>query len=190
MSDKSKEHRDAIVAYRKIIQVYDECDAVISPSMDARKDLSAEIMRLHLCIQFGIDLPLNNSLWCSLSDFEAVGLFPPCEISWPDTDSHPENEWLYVVRFPTGPYFLGEQYPQKYFAAMFNELRGLGPAFIDSHNRSLYFRPPIVDLRANVLEIINRYKDGEAENYKAMRAEALRAELALLEADEEVTDNA
>lgn len=185
MSDKmEKSYQAKINAYRKIIQVYDEHEATISPSMNAKKDLLNEVSRLHLCILFGIDLPLHNSNWCSLSKFEIVGLFPPCEISWPDTHNHPENEWLYGVKFPEGPYSLGEHYPKKYFNAMFDELRGLGPAFVDSHNNSLYFRPPIIDLRAAVSEIINRYKSGAAENYKAMRAEELRAELALLDADQ------
>ena len=137
---------------------------------------------------FGVgirDLRSNGYKHFKISDERTVTFFKKGNISWSDDDSQPEDEWLYIINFSTGPYFFGQEYLVDYFNLFFEELKNYGPAFSDSRNHSLYFRP---DEARAVHEayngIVEKYFNGYNVAEKRARLEKLRAELEKLEEQE------
>src|SRR5690554_8079169 len=103
-------------------------------------------------------------------------------ISWSDDGRQPENEWLYVISFPTGPYVFGEEYPEETFRAFFAELKQFEPKYCDTANKTLYFAPDKAKaVYESFWEIYNRYKAMVDSELKKKRKAELLEELKRLE---------
>lgn len=104
------------------------------------------------------------------------------EISWPDGGEQPNNEWLYVVKFPTGAYIFGEGYPTEVFNTFFNELKGFNPKYIDTANSALYFDGKNAgEVYSNLKDIYLKYKAEVQKELDRKRIAKLKAELEKLE---------
>lgn len=140
--------------------------------------------------KFGFELPhdSDSSNYIEL-DYDGNRVVMYClenrqYISWSDDGKKPSNEWLYVIRFPTGAYYFGDHYPEEVFKAFFNELKEYKPKYSDTRNRTLYFSPDnAVVIHAVFKDIVKKYADKSAEEYKRQKAEKLRKELEALEND-------
>lgn len=103
-------------------------------------------------------------------------------ISWSDDGRQPENEWLYVISFPTGPYIFGGEYPEETFRAFFAELKQFEPKYCDTANKSLYFAPDKAKaVYESFWEIYNRHKAMADSELKKKRKVELLEELKRLE---------
>lgn len=103
-------------------------------------------------------------------------------ISWSDDGRQPSNEWLYIISFSTGAYYFGDHYPEETFNEFFNELKEYNPKYSDTRNRTLYFSPEnAITIHAVFEDIVKKYAELSAEEYKKQKAEKLRKELEELE---------
>ena len=160
----------------------------IDSSVDIRHILKTLIQQEEISAEFGVEIPSYHgygSDWYKLSDFQAIGLYGEDRnrtISWSDDDSQPENEWLYVICFPTGAYIFGKEYPTKTFNNFFNELKHFEPKYIDSMNHVLYFTSEkSASVHAAFPEIFRRYKALVDVELKGKRVKALQDELERLQ---------
>jgi hypothetical protein len=103
-------------------------------------------------------------------------------ISWSDDGRQPEDETLLAIRFSTGAYIFGEDYPESLFNDLFIELKSFAPKYSDSHNHCLYFSIENAKFVFNQFNsILAKYNQLNKEDYKKRRAEKLRKELEQLE---------
>jgi len=179
-----------IEAYKAILATVDDCIAAtaIDSSVDIRSNLKLLIKLEEISAEFGVEIPSYygyGSDWYKLSDFQTIGIHGEAHrrtISWSDDDSQPENEWLYVICFPTGAYIFGQEYPTKTFQAFFNELKQFEPKYIDSANKALYFTSEkSAAVHAAFPEILQRYKGLVDAELKEKRVKALQDELEKLQ---------
>ena len=104
------------------------------------------------------------------------------EISWPDGGEQPSNEWLYVVKFPTGAYIFGEDYPKETFNAFFSELKAFNPKYTDTANSALYFDGKNAgEVYRNLKDIYLKHKAEVQKELDKKRIAKLKAELEKLE---------
>lgn len=125
---------------------------------------------------------LSGSRWVEISDNLAAAPFKEGSISWPDDDRQPSGEYLLCLRFSTGAYFFGEDYPTDLFQEFWRELVTLGPEYTDTQNHCLYFTPErggVVTQRLGPLvsEYRRRYEGQKTQR----RIEQLKAEIVKLE---------
>jgi hypothetical protein len=149
-------------------------------------DVTVELKRLKKEQMFGFDVHADDR-YC-MRDREGIYFFGEGKgsISWEDNRKKPVDEWLYEIHFPTGAYIFGEHYPKELFNAFFDELKTYNPAFLDSHNNCLYFRPANAKVVFDALPtILEKYYKRVNEDAKRMRIEALKAELERLKEEEE-----
>jgi hypothetical protein len=107
-------------------------------------------------------------------------------ISWPDNDKQPKNEWLFSISFSTGAYIFGEDYDgqKQLFQDFFNELKSYNPDYLDSMNKSLYWKlenaKPIFD---KFYTILKKYQELNIADLKRREANKLREKLAKLDSE-------
>lgn len=179
-----------IEAYKAILATVDSCLAAtqIDRIVEFRSELKSLIRLEELSAEFGVEIPRYcgyGNCWYKLSEFQAIGFYGGDQnrtISCSDDGSQPENEWLYVIRFPTGAYIFGQGYPTKTFQKFFNELKQFGPKYIDSANRALYFTSEkSASIHAALPEIFKRYKGLVDAELKEKRVKVLQDELEKLQ---------
>jgi len=149
-------------------------------SLDTRRVIKNRIDYLNVCEMFDIDFGKTGYVVCSnftVGDFGRVLLGPT--ITWSDDGKQPkENEYLYMLSFPTGPYIFGNHYPQELFKEMFEELCGYNPKYKDTNNKNLYFSPENAkNIHADIDSILVEYRRKDKEYSKQRRKEELEAEL-------------
>ena len=176
--------------YKKILAVVNEC-ATVDNSMRLC-DIEYAIKADELHEEFGFE-GMGQYLYSDyvkVSDYEFIAKYGEDynrTISWSDDGRQPDNEWLYVISFPTGAYVLGyypNDYPKDTFNTFFNELKKYAPKYIDTENHSLYFSAYNAKIaHNNFYEIFNKYKNLAAAENKKRRAEKLRKELEELEVE-------
>lgn len=82
-------------------------------------------------------------------------------ISWEDDDRVPSKGWYLIVRFPAGAYILGDDYDelQILFKKMLKEIKSYDPDYIDSVNKSFYWKIENArPMHENIREIFNKYR--------------------------------
>jgi hypothetical protein len=156
---KLKELKKLEAYYKKNKTLFD----MVSPDLEYK--LQAKIQWAFVEEELGIPLPLASSLQTHTkfrnTDLEFIGFYgkDAGSISWEVNDKTPDNEWLYVIRFPTGAYFFGQEYPITLFKEFFNELIALNPKYLDVANSSLYFGKENAKVAYEAFpEILSRYK--------------------------------
>lgn len=98
-------------------------------------------------------------------------------ISWSDDGSQPcenSNEWLLVIKFPTGAFIFGDHYPVETFRAFFTELKAFSPKYCDSNNHALYFSS---ENAAKVVEAFYDIKASYSEQSRLEMVEKKRRDL-------------
>ena len=150
------------------------------PSLDTRTDIQNRIDYLNVCEMFDIDFGKTGYVVCSnftVGDFGRVLLGPT--ITWSDDGKQPkENEYLYMLSFPTGAYIFGDHYPEELFREMFKELCEYDPKYKDTANKNLYFSPENAkNIHADIDSILVEYRRKDKEYSKQRRKEELEAEL-------------
>ena len=179
-----------IEAYKTILATMDNCIAAtqINSSVDIRSNLKSLIQLEEISAEFGVEIPSYYGYggdWYKLSDFQTIGFYGEDRnrtIAWSDDDSQPEDEWLYVIYFPTGAYIFGQEYPTKTFQAFFNELKQFEPKYIDSVNKALYFTSEkAASIHTAFPEILQRHKGLVDAELKEKRVKALQDELEKLQ---------
>ena len=179
-----------IEEYKKILAVVNECTK-LDNSMRLC-DIEYAIKAEELYEEFGFE-GMGQCLYSDyvkVSDYEFIAKYGEDynrTISWSDDDRQPDDEWLYVIRFTTGAYVLGDypnDYPKDAFNTFFNELKKYTPKYVDTANKCLYFSASNAKIaHNNFYEIFNKYKNLATVENKKRRAEKLRKELDELEVE-------
>lgn len=93
-----------------------------------------------------------------------------------------DDEWLLLIKFPTGAYIFGDSYPEKTFKTFFDELKSYKPKYLDSVNKCLYFdKSTAKDVIGDYKSIFKKYQGMVAEEVKQQKISKLQAELKRLE---------
>lgn len=143
---------------------------------------------LNLRETYGINIDptrVSSLDWIQLSDYTYIGQYGGKDnraIPWPDDGSQPDDETLFFINFPTGPYIFGEDYPVDLFQKFFLELKSFNPDYCDSTNKGLYWKLENARKISNEFDsILKKYYKINKEDAKKRRADKLREELAKLE---------
>lgn len=182
-TDKIKSHKELLKVVKKYEDEFKE-SGVASVSIIKR-----EIELLEKEVEFGIPLTQAGDGHFSVEgayDYWSRVLYfsedDGRSISWSDDDRQPENEWLYVISFPTGAYIFGQSYPTEIFQSFFLELKEFGAKYCDTANSSLYFSPDKAkSVYESFWEVYNRHEAMVEGEMKKKRKAELLEELKALE---------
>lgn len=155
------------------------------PSVDVRHYVRDVIRKIEVGELFGINITDSGShpSMYTMSQFSKLIYYGDSgRISWSDDDRQPDNEWLYVIDFPTGAYIFGDSYPEKTFKSFFTELKAFGPKYCDTANKSIYFDNTVAKTVHEQLGVLYKKYSGLVDKeLKQRRKEKLKAELKKLE---------
>lgn len=179
-----------IDAYKKTLKVIKSCakEVQLDSSVDISYNLEQLITREEIQESFGINL--MNCYDYSGTYFKVgyeqfiakYGSEYSRTISWSDDDTQPEDEWLFVISYPTGAYIFGEDYQQETFKQYFEELKGFEPKYADTVNHNLYYTADKAKaVFEKVDEVFKKYRAIAEENRKEAKIEALKKQLEALE---------
>lgn len=99
--------------------------------------------------------------------------------------TQPENEQLFSIEFPTGPYIFGEAYDFELFNRFFEELKTYQPKYVDEINHSLYF-----DLKTgakaykNYNKILEKYNKEYDKKAKQRKIDKLQEQIKYLQEED------
>lgn len=175
-----------IEAYKELLATFNRLNEFIKDDyrVNVTGCLSSAILWMDLSEKFGVTI--NNpsdmgSDYCRLSNHQFIGLYGADHnrtISWPDDGKQPDNEWLYVISFPTGAYIFDKEYPQIIFQEFFNELKEYSPKYIDSANHNLYFTSEqSKEVHDDFHEVFKKYKSRVDKEIKTKKIYELQKEL-------------
>lgn len=103
-------------------------------------------------------------------------------ISWSDNGEQPKDELLLTIKFPTGAYIFGDDYPTKLFEKFFNELKAYNPKYSDTANKNLLFS---MDNAKDVFNdfdgLLKKYHQINIEDRKQRKIDKMKSELQKLE---------
>jgi len=103
-------------------------------------------------------------------------------ISWSDNGDQPDDELLLLIKFPTGAYIFGEDYPTDLFHKFFTELVKLKPKYTDIHNSTLYYSMDNAGSVYNEFNLLyKKYHELNKEDYKQRKIQKMKDELEKLE---------
>ena len=102
-------------------------------------------------------------------------------ISWSDSGEQPNDELLLLIKFPTGAYIFGDDYPTDLFHKFFRDLVNFKPKYTDFHNSTLYFS---MDNAGSVYSefklLYNKYQELNKEDYIRRQIKKMEQELEML----------
>ena len=135
---------DKIQAYHEIVSVMEKHQHLLDCSLNLIQSYKRAIEVMSLSDRFGIPLKTTagSKNHITVSAFESVAIYGKAysrTIRCSDDGSQPENEYLYVISFPSRWYIYGNDYPTESFNSMFSELKGMGAKYTDQTNSVLYF---------------------------------------------------
>lgn len=171
-------------AYSEILEVMEKHETLIKEDyqIDIMQKLRDRLKIIDISEDFGIDLKSESDPWyIILSDNQTIYELGPRSgrtIGYSDDDRQPEDEMLYVICFPTGPYVFSQDYPSSTFSKFFNELKSFKPKYIDSANKALYFtKDKAKEVHDNYKAIFDKYKAQVDQELKERRIANLKKEL-------------
>lgn len=178
---------DKIDAYKEILDILDKHKELLKDDYQVciKSKIANRISLQEISKEFGISMKNDyNPHWIELSENEHIGMFGDKHnrtIPWPDDGVQPEDERLYVISFPTGPYVFGASYPEDTFRSFFDELKGYGVKHIDSHNNNLYFTSEKAgDVHENLKSIMDKHRKLVGDEIKKQKIKSLEDELSNL----------
>lgn len=179
-----------IEAYKKILKVVKSCakEVAIDSSVDISYKLEQLITREEIQESFGINL-MNchnySGTYFKVGYEQFIAKYGSeynRTISWSDDDTQPEDEWLFVISYPTGAFIFGEDYQQETFKQYFDELKRFEPKYVDTVNHNLYYADDVAKVVfEKVDELLKKYYAIAEENRKDSKIEALKKQLEALE---------
>ena len=152
--------------------------------IDVRRELRSTIGFLEVSREFDIDFgKVSGYHHMNFEVNQHTRLMKGVHISWSDDQRQPEeDEYLYIISFPTGAYIFGEHYPTQLFREFFHELREYGPKYLDTANKTLYFDSSNAkEIHRDFPKILKKYRDRVQDDYKRIRKEQLEEEIRKLE---------
>jgi hypothetical protein len=175
------------IAYKEVLDAIEKHKEIFSGDyeIDIRERLKTRINIEKIADEFGISI--NSSRFEGSDTYVKVGYFSCIclygekyrrTVSWSDDGSQPEDEWLYIISFPTGPYIFGDDYPTKSFMQLFSELKGFNPKYSDTTNHNLYFTKDTAKFVHESFDaLLNKYKAIASDEIKEKRRIKLQEEL-------------
>lgn len=182
-TDKIKAHKELLGVVKK----YE--DEFKRSSVASVHSIKGEIERLEKEEEFGIQLTRAGdghfSVAGAYDNWSRVLYFSDDNgrsIGWSDDGRQPENEWLYIITFPTGAYIFGKPYPTETFQSFFMELKQFEPKYCDTANKELCFTPEKAKaVHESFWEIFGRHKAMVESELKKKRKVELLEELRKME---------
>jgi hypothetical protein len=140
--------------------------------------------------EFGITFKGGmNPSWMNVSEYEKIGRYGEKynrTISWLDEGEQPEDEWLYLITFPTGPYALHADYPEDTFKKLWDELKGFGPKYCDTRNSNMYFTAENSSGAHKAFAgLLKKYRAEAEKEARRVRIKKMKDDLAKMEASME-----
>jgi hypothetical protein len=176
-------------AYSEILKVLNKykCE-IMFDVRSLERQAKNHLCGMELVEKYGFNLnpkTIYSTDWHELTDNMYLGFWDGEQryISWSDDGTQPKNETLLCLKYPTGAYIFGEDYPKEFFQKFFSELKTYNPKFIDSHNYSLYFSLKNAGKIHNAYRgILKRYYDENKKDLKQRKIKKLEDELSKLKA--------
>jgi hypothetical protein len=168
-----------IQAYQEILHEMEKHEEFIKDDRQINiiSNIKSRLVQLNTLDLFDIYITLDpfysTDDWIRINEYARVGLYGKKVnrgISWEDEDKKPDNEWLYILTFPSGAYLFGKDYPHNLFDRFFDVLKSYNPKYIDSRNHALYFDHTTAK---NIHEDFNNI----FENYKQLYQEENKEKL-------------
>lgn len=147
MNDQKQSYENTKKAYREISKVLNKYKEIVAGVFDIPKlenKARAHLFGIELVEKYGFEIDpkgIHSTEFQELMDNVRIGFYDGerRKISYPDDGEQPENEMLLCLKFHTGAYLFGGDYPAEFFQKFFLELKTYEPKYVDSHNSSLYF---------------------------------------------------
>lgn len=142
---------DKIEGYKKIVRIVNKYDlasncAEMSGVLSCvkRKLFIAEFEYNHnIALPSGVTLESDGGFWVRLPSRlgdMSIGTFGTKHgRNMGCVSNVPKSEILLSIRFCTGPFTFGEDYPKEFFNSFFDELISIGAKYTDRINSELYF---------------------------------------------------
>lgn len=171
-------------AYQEIIDVLNKHKNicvfdVISLELKAK----AHIFGLKLK-DYGLNIDpkdISSPKYNRFGEYMAIGMWGANHrrtIGCSDNNKQPDNELLLVIRFSTGAYIFGDDYPTELFNEFWQELKEYNPAYLDSTNNCIYFSiAHAKDIFNNFQQILKKYHDKNKKEFISRKIKKLETEL-------------
>lgn len=177
-------------AYQELLEVALKNKEYIDPNIVA--GIKEDFDTVQKSMEFGLELSYagyNHYAVEGAYDKWTRVLFIPKDadhfIGCSDNGKQPQDEWLYIICFPTGPYIFGNYfndcYPKETFDEFFSKLKGFEPKYCDSVNKALYFTADKAKAAHEAFQpLFNKYKALVKDEMERKRIKELEQELAKL----------
>lgn len=178
-------YNEAKKAYSDIFRLLKKKKDLVKIDIDQlEREAEVHLFGLELVEKYGFNIDpksVRTLDWVDLGDYTRIAWYGPKynrSISWEDFRSQPKDELLLQIRFSTGPYIFGDDYPVELFGKFFLELVALSPKYCDSRNNSLYFSMDNAGETFNKFpEILQKYVNINKRDRKNREIERLKKEL-------------
>ena len=182
-------------AYAEIMQILKKHKELIFLDIpDVESKIKLHLLGIELLETYGLcidPLRVNRYDWMEFGEHKRIGLYGTKHnrvISWLDCGEQPENEMLFMLKFPTGAFIFGyggivdKEYPVNFFNKFWKELLAYKPDYSDTANHCLYWKLENAKSMFNDFDgILRKYYDLNKEDVKQRKIESMKAELAKLE---------
>ena len=175
-------------AYKEILKAVSKYkEDIVFDISDLERKAKNHLFGVELVEKYGFEIDpkiIHSTDWQELMDNMYIGFWDGerRNISWSDDGSQPKNETLLCLKYPTGAYIFGEDYPAEFFQKFFLELKTYEPKYTDSNNNSLYFSLDNAGKIYNAYKgILKRYYEENKEDLKKRKIKQMKDELAKLE---------
>lgn len=182
--------QDKLEAYQELLEVALKNKQYIDSRIIA--DIKEHLDTIQKSIEFGLELShkgYNHYAVKGVYDNWTRVLCVPKDadhfIGCSDDGKQPQDEWLYVMNYPTGAYIFGSYfsdcYPVETFQQFFNELKVFEPKYCDSVNKALYFTADKAKAAHEAFRpLFDKYKALVKDEMERKRIKELEQELAKL----------
>lgn len=187
--------------YEKLKSLYAEVLGRLNSSglelCRAARALEAESKRhlfgVMLSEKYGLNVDptgVTSTEWVRIDEYCSVSVFGKKHnrtISWPDDGRQPyDGEILLCISFPTGAYIFGDDYKREYFESFFDELKNIGPKYIDRANHSLYYEIGVAKKACNAMNALyKKYREGADRERIRLEVEDMKRKISEYESEEE-----
>lgn len=176
-------------AYSKILKLLKKHkDLIVFDINDLEEKSKLHLFGIELKEKYGLDIDpkiIQTFDWVRFGDYRTIGWWGDKHrrtISWSDDGNQPKDEQLLQISFPTGAYIFGEDYPAHLFEVFFAELKSFKPKYIDTANKSLYFKMENSSGVFNSFDsILKKYHEINREDLKQRKIKKMKEDLAKLE---------
>lgn len=176
-------------AYTEILKVVnkykDECVFDIDK---LERESKLHLLGLELKEKHGLDLnpkEIRSFDWIEFGEYKKISWYGEKynrKISWSVDGRQPEDEMLLVLKFPTGAYIFGQDYPTVFFQQFWLELKSYNPDYTDESNHCLYWKIGNSKEVFNSFNgVLSKYYELNKEDIKQRRIEDMKKQIADLE---------